>query len=248
MKQNDVLKILSDPALYSEKEALYLRVRALEGWNYPTEILKNLPNVPKNHPHARLWAWRRRSLERLTKYLRTQFKDQTVHLLDIGCGNGWMSHYFAENLEAEVWGIDVNMPELEIAAETFVKPNLQFLFADIETVTLPENQFDVVVFAGAFQYFRHPSTVLEAVRKTLKPGGEIHIIDTNFYQNEAKRLKAQQGTQAYYEQKGVPEMAAYFHHHLRETVGGADLNSNLKSRILQKIRYLSPFPWIRTKV
>ena len=61
-------------------------------------------------------------------------------------------------------------------------------------------------------------------------------------------MAAQQRSQDYYSQLGVPEMAAFYHHHLWEDVkkaGGVNLNNRLGIKILQKVGWLAPFPWVR---
>lgn len=240
--------MLSDPAAFTAQSALYLKVRAQEYWIYPDALLPLLPRVPAQHPHAHLWTWRRRGLARLLSFLKSQFRDQSFNVLDVGCGNGWMSHYLSKNLpQAHILGVDVNLTELEQAVRVFQRPNLQYAFADLEADVLPEQQFDLVLFAGAFQYFQAAEKVLQAAQRVLKPGGLVHIIDTNFYKNERAQAKAQAGTRSYYTQLNVPEMAAFYHHFLKKDIPGVDRLDTLKGRFLQKIGYLSPFPWMEIR-
>lgn len=242
------VSLLSDPTVFADAAALYLKVRAQEQWIYPDGLLPLLPQVPAQHPHARLWTWRRRGLVRLVRYLSHHFSETPFKVLDVGCGNGWMSHYLAKNLpQAHILGVDVNLTELEQAVRVFQRPNLQYAFADLEADILPEQQFDLVLFAGAFQYFQAPEKVLSAARRVLKPGGLVHIIDTNFYKNETAQAKAQAGTLSYYTQLNVPEMAAFYHHFLKKDIPGTDRLDTLEGRFLQKIGYLSPFPWMEIR-
>jgi ubiquinone/menaquinone biosynthesis C-methylase UbiE len=110
---------------------------------------------------------------------------------------------------------------------------------------LPEHHFDLVLFAGSFQYFSDTPRLLNLVKNGLKSPGALHIIDTNFYPNETSRTRARKATFQYYETMGVPEMAAFYHHYLRSEIPGVDRRNHLKDRFLQKIGYLSPFPWIQ---
>lgn len=237
---------LSDPARFAVQEKQYLDLREKEGMVLRDELVRLLPDLPKGHPLSRLWHWRRASLRRLIRHLQTTYRDGNLHLLDLGCGNGWMSNQFSQHLSAEVWGVDVNRIELEQAARLFEFP--RFYFADIFGETLPGNYFDVVVLAGSIQYFSNLDELFTALKRVLKPDGVIHIIDTNFYLNEQLRAKAVAATQNYYAGLGMPEMAGFYHHHLLEDVGGANLNDRLWIRFLQKIKVLSPFPWIRVGV
>jgi ubiquinone/menaquinone biosynthesis C-methylase UbiE len=137
----------------------------------------------------------------------------------------------------------VNRVELEQAARLFEAP--RFYFADVFDKGLPEAYFDVVVLAGSLQYFSDLKGLFAALKRLMKPEGVIHIIDTNFYTNAQLLANAAAGTQNYYACLGVPEMAGFYHHYLLEDIGGMNLNERLWIRFLQKIKVLSPFPWIR---
>jgi ubiquinone/menaquinone biosynthesis C-methylase UbiE len=245
-KTNIPIPLLSNPAHFAKQSASYLKVRKQEAWLYPDEMALLLPQVPARHPHARLWRWRRRGLNHLLSYLTKTYADRPINILDVGCGNGWMTHFLAKNLKnAQVLGVDVNLTELEQANRVFQLPNLQFAFADLTEGVLPENHFDMVLFAGSFQYFPDVSRILNSVKTVLKSPGALHIIDTNFYPNEESRTRARKATKQYYETMGVPEMAAFYHHYLRSEIPGVDRRNHLKDRFLQKIGYLSPFPWMQ---
>jgi len=236
---------LSDPARFAEQERLYLRVRDKEGWVMADEQVRALPVVPAGDRYMRLWRWRRASLRRLIRHIKRTNSEKQLRLLDIGCGNGWMSNQLALELNAEVWAVDVNRPELEQGARLFGSERLQFYFADVYEAVLPEAWFDVIVLAGSMQYFEDPATLSDALKRVLRPGGAVHIIDTNFYQNEAARRAAGEATRTYYAQFGLQEMAAFFHHYTLKEVGGENLNDRIWIRFLQKIKALSPFPWIK---
>jgi SAM-dependent methyltransferase len=238
---------LTPPTAFARQESLYLLIRDREGWIFSDDYLTVLPNVSSSDPHAGLWRWRAASLDRLLKYLKKQTAGRTIRLLDVGCGNGWMSNRLQLALSAEVWAVDVNKTELEQGARVFSRPGLKFVFADIMQPVLPEQYFDVAVLAGSAQYFPDFSVLVNAMKRVLKPGGEVHIIDTNFYRDEPGRAAAREGTMRYYAEMGVPEMAEYFFHHLYEETGGVDLNDKLGVRIRQRLMLLSPFPWIRVR-
>lgn len=244
MEINNGVSYYADPAPFTASELLYLTVRERENRLLSDAALAALPFVPRGHPDARLWRWRRAALHRLVAYFLKKSEKKRLQILDLGCGNGWMSNQLARRLNADVWAVDVNRPELEQGARVFGTTNPRFVFADIFENGLPEAYFDAAVLAGSFQYFPDAGHLLDALRRTLRPGGEIHAIDTNFYKNETQRQAAQAATAVYYARLGVPGMAAYYHHHLRNEVGGEDLNGRLPVIFLQKIKVLSPFPWL----
>ena len=256
------VQYLSDPAFFAEKEAAYLRARRLEGRLLSDEAVVRLPHLPRSRPivFGRLpfalcplpfeqeWRWRRRSFERLRKYLLKKHAQQPLRILDLGCGNGWMSNRLAEQPQWEVWAVDLNETELEQGARCFASPNLRFVYADVLAGVLPQNGFDVVVLAASVQYFSDLPALWAVLHKLLTISGEIHVADSHFYQNEVTRAAARQRTVDYYTRLGVPEMAAFYHHHLwadAAAAGAENLNGGWWARLLQKAKWLAPFPWLR---
>lgn len=235
---------ISSPALFQKKEGLYLEVRRREGRVLPDEVLKTLPDIAPSSPYAGEWKLRARSLNRLKNHLP---EGSNLQILDLGCGNGWMANRLAENPLWNVWAVDLNQEELEQGARLFGRKNLKFVYAEVLQDVLPKNHFDVILLAASVQYFPDLSGLLAVLRKLLKTRGEIHILDAPFYKNEAAKSAAQHRTLAYYTKVGVPEMAEYYHHHLRsesEKLGATDQNKSLKIKLLQKIKWLAPFPWL----
>jgi ubiquinone/menaquinone biosynthesis C-methylase UbiE len=241
----------SDPALFQQKEQLYLDVRRREGRVPDDATVRQLPHCPASSPYAREWTWRRRTWQRFRRYLLRTHADQPLRVLDLGCGNGWLAHQLTQEPQWEVWAVDLNVEELTQGARLFGRSNLHFVYADLldpAATGLPDEGFDVVVLAASVQYFPDLAALVATLKKRLRPGGEIHLLDSPFYPNEAARQAARQRTLDYYTQVGVPEMATYYHHHLWSEVaalGGRNLNNSLTIKILQKMRWLAVFPWVR---
>lgn len=194
---------------------------------------------------------------RMTKNVGGDAGNGNFRILDLGCGNGWLANRLAENPDWDVWAVDLNEEELAQGARLFGRENLRFVYADLVSRnpvpggSLPgtgfRDTFDIIVLAASVQYFPDLEQLIFSLKKCLKAGGEIHILDSPFYKNEATRAAAQQRTLEYYTKTGVPGMATYYHHHLWsevEKLGGVDLNNRLSIRILQKIKWLAPFPWV----
>src|SRR6185437_4430468 len=86
-------------------EKQYIQVRSLEGRLYTDQELLHLPDIEPGHPHFREWQTRRRSTRRLLRYLST--RRASMDILEIGCGNGWLSHQLAELPGTRVTGVDI---------------------------------------------------------------------------------------------------------------------------------------------
>lgn len=234
---------LSDKSALGEQAQHYLRIRALEQRLLTDDVVRRLPAVEPDNPDRRLWRWRTRSLNRLIRYLQQRPAGGPLRLLDVGCGNGWMSAAFARRLGAEVWALDINEPELEQARRLFGSLGIRFLSADLFKAELPDRYFDVLVFSGSIQYFSDISQLKKRCHLLLKHGGEWHITDSNLYLHEAARDKARQASILYFSRQGVPEMAQFYHHHLQKDVGGVNKNAGWRHWLRSKCKLDSGFGW-----
>jgi ubiquinone/menaquinone biosynthesis C-methylase UbiE len=228
-------------------EKKYIVIRSLENRLCTDEELSKLPDLPAEHPHHREWEIRRRSVQRLVRYLAG--RKGPLEILEVGCGNGWLTHHLAELPGTKVTGVDINFTELQQAARVFSNdPNLRFIHGDIRSGILEDRRFDMIVFAASIEYFPSLKKILHFCLSCLQPGGEIHVIDSPFYKPEQiERAKRQ--SQAYFASFGYPEMADYYYHH-----GIGDLRSfhhallhnphSVRSRFL---RIKNPCPWIRVR-
>jgi SAM-dependent methyltransferase len=226
-----------------EFESLYTMVRTREGRMYTDRELTSLPYISRDHPHFKEWNIRRKSAARLTRYLN--LRKSAGSILEIGCGNGWLSHRLSLIDGCYVTGLDINQKELDQAERVFGKwPGLQFVCGDIRGGAVRGHQFNTIVFAASIQYFPSCAEILGTALQHLYPGGEIHVLDTIFYKEDGLE-QARQRSLAYFDSLQVPAMASYYHHH-----GLAELD-RFKYRILKRPswwgRRLSgpdPFYWI----
>jgi ubiquinone/menaquinone biosynthesis C-methylase UbiE len=241
---------MREPA--ADWSALYLEARSREGRLLPDATVAALPDLPRGHPLADEWRQRADSASRLVVYVRRRPRPMTI--VDLGCGNGWLTNRLAAIDGAAVVGVDVNAVELDQARRVFGdQPRLEFVPGDLTDGTLIADRPDVVVLASVIQYVPDPATVLAAIAAGLGPSGEIHVLDSPIYEPSAVAA-ARQRTQRHYAGLGVPEMAAhYFHHDWRvfdplaaEVLYRPDTRWR---RVERRARHRprSPFPWIRIR-
>jgi SAM-dependent methyltransferase len=103
-------------------------------------------------------------------------------LLDVGSGPGTLSRYIAEQMQ----GLDItllDLPEVlniaqEISAASTAADRIVYHPADYRNDLLPGG-FDAAVFAGALhqESTESASVVIENIRRALKPGGSLFIVD-----------------------------------------------------------------------
>jgi len=221
----------------------YVKVRKKENRILTDEEIAILPYLKKHE-----WPLREKSTERFLQYIAA--KNKPLHILEIGCGNGWFSHKIAILAKKnKIVGLDVNSQELKQATRVFQKENLYFIYGDIFKIkgTLKQ-QFDIIVLNSAAQYFPDFKALLNTLLTFLKPEGEVHIIDSPFYKT-SEIENAKQNTLTYYTNLGFPEMSKNYHHHEVSKIADFDILYEYKRNIINKIlrKKDSPFSWYRLK-
>lgn len=233
----------------ADKEVdLYLKVREKEGRLYSDEVVAKLPLFSKNHGLSNEWQARFQSAERLRKYLSQ--KKYPLKILDLGCGNGWLSNFLAQDNHF-VYGVDQNLFELKQAKRVFLESSkLHFLKADIFSAPFPKESFDIILLASAIQYFPDLTKLLENLFHYLKLNGEIHILDSAFYADD-EIPQAIRRSEEYYSSIGFPEMSKYYFHHRISELQEFSPTWLYKPSLLRYKKIFgkidSPFPWIMIK-
>jgi ubiquinone/menaquinone biosynthesis C-methylase UbiE len=227
-------------------EKAYLTIREKEKRVLNLEEIKKLPNPDKNSVDYELWKIRRKNIHRFLKYLTK--KGSGLHILDIGCGNGFFTNLLSLK-KNKVVGVDVNFTELKQAAEAFPSADIKWYYTDILNEKLPEQGFDIITFCTSFHYFDNPQLLLKICLLLLKKGGEIHIIDSPFY-DESKKITAKLNSEKHFENMGVIEMKNYYHHNSYKALEGFSYKFNyIPGSFFKKLLRIkdSPFPWIMVK-
>ncbi|HSU66713.1 MAG TPA: class I SAM-dependent methyltransferase [Tepidisphaeraceae bacterium] len=96
---------------------------------------------------------------------------------DIGAGTGYFSFRIARKVpQGKVLAEDIDDEMIKDLRATIHKtgtPNVEPILGTIEDPKLPANGVDVVVFVDAYHEFDHPREMMEAIVKSLKPGGRV---------------------------------------------------------------------------
>lgn len=228
-------------------ESLYIRLREKEGRIYTDDQVGELPSIDKTHPHFKEWQLRKDSAQKLVAYLQKQKK--MLNILEIGCGNGWLSHQLSSIPGCHVTGTDINFSEVQQAARVFGDiSNLHFIYSHAERGLFEDAQFDIIVFAASIQYFPSVEETIRKVLRLIKPAGEIHLIDSHFY-SLPDISAARQRSLLYYKASGFPEMAECYYHHPLDSLQSFNYTilydpNSLFNRFL-KNRH--PFYWVQIK-
>jgi ubiquinone/menaquinone biosynthesis C-methylase UbiE len=225
----------------------YIVARSREDRMYSDEEVAHLPEINPGHRHYKEWKIRKRSSEKLISYLKS--KKRKFEILEVGCGNGWLSHELSGIPEGKVVGLDINLTELKQAARVFQEnTKLKFAYGNFSSGILKDTKFDVIVFAAALQYFQSLPELFNVCFKQLSREGEIHIIDSPFY-TAGEIDKAKERSKVYYQGLGLPQLTDYYFHHSRSSLQPFkhQLLYDPASLIHRVFERNHPFPWIQIK-
>jgi ubiquinone/menaquinone biosynthesis C-methylase UbiE len=227
-------------------EEEYNHVRSRENRVYRDEEVMQLPIVSPGHTYAREWKHREFSCTKLITYL--QNKHRPLQILEIGCGNGWLSNRLSSIPNTRTTGSDINASELEQADRVFAgKPGLSFIHGDILNDKGHHQNYDIIVFAASIQYFPSFHQTINRALEKLSEEGEIHILDSHFYTKEEIAL-ARQRTMNYYTELGTPGMADHYYHRCLDeltTYNYQFLHKPEKSFLFRRRSH--PFHWVCIK-
>ena len=124
-----------------------------------------------------------RSAERFAQFLLPHLS-KGMSLLDVGCGPGSITVGLAEALApGEVVGIDIAAVQVETASELAAArgvSNVRFEVASAYELPLFDASFDAVFGSHVLHHLREPQRALSEVRRVLKPGGVVGVIDPDW--------------------------------------------------------------------
>jgi len=101
---------------------------------------------------------------------------------DVGAGTGLYTRLFAGAVGPEGWvyAVDISPKFLEYINGKLKEekiPNVTSVLCTDRSVQLPPNSVDVVFICDTYHHFEHPNMTLASIRKALKPGGTLIVID-----------------------------------------------------------------------
>jgi len=95
------------------------------------------------------------------------------HILDIGCGDGKITHAIASRLpHGQVVGIDQSENMIDLASTAFDEDNLSFFVMDAAELSLPE-KFDIVFSNAVLHWIQDHKKVLRRIKGHLNPNAKL---------------------------------------------------------------------------
>jgi precorrin-6B methylase 2/cytochrome c553 len=113
-------------------------------------------------------------------------------IADIGAGTGYFTWRLARRAgpTGRVIAVDITQRMLDLAAETVKQhglDNVDFVLGRESDPRLSPRSLDLVFIAHSYHEFSEPETIMEAIRRSLKPSGRLVIVE---YAKESRRAPA----------------------------------------------------------
>lgn len=162
----------------------YRIIRQHDGRRISTpNYYRRLPFVRDEDPHAGEWRIRRETYQNLLAHV---FRGDRpwLRVLDIGAGNGWLSHRLTA-LGHGVVAVDAIDDDTDgLGAARHYATRFVVVQADFDALPFASRQFDVAVFNGSLHYARDPAATIERVHHLLVPGGTVVVMDSPMFRRE----------------------------------------------------------------
>jgi predicted methyltransferase len=136
------------------------------------------------HWQGAAWLIRnKREREEATTRMREELRLKTgMSVCDMGSGNGYHTLPMAEAVggTGRVYAVDVQ-PEMivmlnERIAEKAIT-NIEPIIGEVDDPKLPPNSCDIILLVDVYHEFSHPEAMLTGMKKALKPGGQIVLVE-----------------------------------------------------------------------
>jgi ubiquinone/menaquinone biosynthesis C-methylase UbiE len=101
---------------------------------------------------------------------------------DVGSGTGYFTWRLAEHVgpKGKVYAVDVQQSMLDLtkaAVEEHKLTNVEYVLATDTNPRLPERSVDLAFIAYAYHEFGDPEAMMSGIRRALKPGGRVVILE-----------------------------------------------------------------------
>jgi len=101
-------------------------------------------------------------------------------VLDAGCGSGVLSRHLAEqNSKLNITACDFSEIRIFQATqyEKGTNSKIKYVQSNLDGLPFEDNTFDVVVSRFVYEYLQHPVQITQELKRVLKPGGCLYLID-----------------------------------------------------------------------
>lgn len=127
-------------------------------YNFQKNFWGNYNIIKRRHPsHPVVEAFVMPKIQFIRKNVPLA-KDTT--LLDIGCGNGFFTYYFAKM--CQVTGLDFSKQMLKI------NPHNKLVYGDAENLPFPDESFDITFCSSLLHHLSNPEKAIQEMKRVAK--------------------------------------------------------------------------------
>jgi SAM-dependent methyltransferase len=165
--------------------AQYRTVRSQDGHRRASaDYCRALPSVDAGDPQAGEWRIRRETYRNLLRHVFAE-APQSIRVLDVGAGNGWLSHRLTELGHLAV-AVDAQDDDGDgLGAKKHYHVSFPAVQAHFDELPFAREQFDVVVFNGSLHYARDAAATLARANGQLAAGGILVVMDSPMFHADA---------------------------------------------------------------
>lgn len=114
---------------------------------------------------------------------------------DVGAGTGLFTLMFAKAVQpgGRVYAVDISQEFIESIRESAKARGLENVIGIVSKGTdseLPEASVDLVYTCDTYHHFEHPEQTLHALRRALRPGGRLVLIDYEIREELTSPMRA----------------------------------------------------------
>ena len=123
-----------------------------------------------------IWSkYFRRGYEKCASFIN---KEGELSVLDVGCGTASLLPYLLrQNPDIHYTGLDLSRGMIDIAQQRYEGLNIKFQVGDVTTFSTSD-RYDYIFCLNSFHHYEeHQEEVLAKFYASLKPGGELVLLD-----------------------------------------------------------------------
>ncbi len=114
-------------------------------------------------------------------------------VLDIACGKGTSSRFFAKKFGCNVTGIDMDEDRLQSAKalsekDRAIRSRVKFMCANAENLSFADNTFDIVIVQAALYLLEHAEKAMEEAARVTKPGGRVGFLELTWLKEPSNEI------------------------------------------------------------
>jgi SAM-dependent methyltransferase len=159
----------------------YRYVREFDGYrSFTADEYRGLPSIQADNPQAHVWRVRQESYHRLLSLL----DGQSLFILDLGAGNGWLSHCLAKIGHHPVAVDWLDDEQDGLGAYRHYPVQYTSVQADFDALPFVGGQFDAVIFNASLHYSVNIERTLHHACLMLNHHGRIYVMDSPTFSSD----------------------------------------------------------------